>query len=510
MDFKLYLLAAKAIFDKTVLKKDNGKLVKDFTAKMGPAYVKLAQILANQNIEGIFSEEDRRSLASICDNVNPVDFKKIKEVIESEYGCKLEEKFDSVDQTPIGSASMSQVHRAVLKTGEEVAIKIKRMDITKTLDKDMEQIRKLMHQYGEKFGLKNMVGGDRGLDLYISWIYQESDFENERANIKAYKEFADSVNGKVINTKNIVVPKVYEELCTKNIIVMEHIASQTINQKYKDVATQELSKEDKEQIWKALNSYVQICLYALLNSEEVLFHGDPHSGNVFIDEKGNIGFLDMGLIFKITKEESKFIREFFFAIYNKDEEKIFNMVMPLGNLSETEKIDLKKDISQYKMKIKNKPVTTYFSEMLAICARYNIAPPEYLYTLAKAFVSLYGINTFSENITSAKELLKSQVCGYYAKRTAQDSGKLVQNGFRTVAAIFSSILDNGIKEGVKKEAGAVAKLKEQATQALDGAKEIVDIVGKNVKDTKAYKKTERFIDDKVIPIVGPILSRLKK
>lgn len=509
----LYFQAIKALVEKEILRKDNGTVIKDFSEGMGVAYIKIAQILATQNLDGVFSESDRRALASICDESKPIKFKKIRTIIESEYGCKLEDKFSFVDPTPIGSASMSQVHKAVLKTGETVAIKVKRLDITTNIEKDIELIKKLMHKYGEKFGLKNLIGGDKALDLYLTWIYEESDFAHEKENIKEYKKFADSVNGKVAGTKKIIVPKVYDELCTQNLIVMEHIESKTINQKYKGV-TGELSDAEKKEIWEALNSYIQLCFYALINSKEVLFHGDPHGGNIYIDKDGNIGFLDMGLIFKVSKEEGEIIKEFFLSVYNKDENRIFKLILSMSDLSEKEKEEVKKDITEYKNRVNGKPVTAYFSEMIEICVKYNIAPPAFLYTLAKAFVCLFGINTFSENLTSAKELLQKQVREFYVKRSLTDGAQLVKKGASTLGGIISKAIKSGsITDGVKEEEASIQDLKAKCDEAMQGAKEIFGIIKKTTEESPAYqtakKKVRAFKDvaDQFIDTKFPTLKR---
>ena len=208
------------------------------------------------------------------------------------------EIFLSIDPNPIGSASISQVHKAILKNGDIVAIKIKRKDITDNIDNDIKQIKKLALKYGKYIGLKNKIASKKVLDLYLNWIYEETDFINEKENIIKYTEFAKSVNNKVENTKLIKVPKVYEKLCTENIIVMEYIEDKTINHL-------SLDECNKKRIAEGLNSYIKSSFYALLNQKTVIFHGDPHNGNIYLDKDGNIGFLDMGNTFELSKKDAK-------------------------------------------------------------------------------------------------------------------------------------------------------------------------------------------------------------
>ena len=283
---KLYIQLIKLLFNKFILKKDNGTIIKNFSEKMGIVYIKLAQILATQNYGNLFTEKDRQMLSGICENCNPINYDEIEEILKQEYGTILNNIFSFISKEPVGSASVSQVHKAILKTGEEVAIKIKRKDITKTIDKDIKRIKKIVHRFGKFINFNNFTGGDHALDLYLEWIYQETDFVHEKENIKTYCNFANSVNGKVSGTKKIKVPKLYEEYCTDNVIVMEFIPIQTINRL-------ELTDENKIKITTALNSYIKSSFWALFNDKQLVFHGDPHSGNICIDEDNNIYFLDM-------------------------------------------------------------------------------------------------------------------------------------------------------------------------------------------------------------------------
>lgn len=240
----------KLLFNKFVLRKNNGIAIKEFSEKMGVVYIKLAQMLATQNFGNLFTEKDRKMLSSICDNCNPISYDEIEEVLKQEYGTNLENIFSFIEHEPVGSASVSQVHRAILKTGEEVAIKIKRKDITRTIDEDIKRIRKIVHKFGKFVNFSNFTGGDHALDLYLEWIEQETDFVHEKENIKVYQNFADSVNGKVKDTKKIKVPKLYEDYSTDNIIVMEFVKGQTVNKL-------ELTNENKTKINAALNSYIR-------------------------------------------------------------------------------------------------------------------------------------------------------------------------------------------------------------------------------------------------------------
>ena len=468
---KLYFEIVKLLFNKYVRRRNTGVVIKEFCEKMGVVYIKFAQILATQNYGNLFTEEDRQLLSSICDDVNPISFEKIKKIIEREYNNSLNNIFSYIDIKPIGSASISQVHKGRLLDGREVAIKVKREDVTKTIESDLKRIKNIIHRFGKIVNFKNLLGGDKALDLYFSWIYEEIDFVNEKNNINLYDEFAKSVNGKIDKVKNICVPKVYEDLCTDNIIVMEFINHKTIN-------NIELNNENKIVINNALNSYLASSFYALFNDKKIIFHGDPHSGNIYIDNEGNIGFLDMGLIFELSENVSKLTREFFLTIYSCNYDKLIQLLTRYAYLDEEEKNIFSNKVKEYVFAIRNKPVTSYFTDMVNICLEVNIVPPNFLFCMAKAFICLNGINSFSDNYTSAIELLQEQVIEYLIKRSMNDCKDILANGFSMFPKLINNTFKYGFSKGITKGGVEVLKLRDNLKNALEHCEEILDIINK--------------------------------
>ena len=301
---KLYFYGLIMLIKKFIFKISTGKCVFDFVKKMGVVYIKFAQMLAMQSHETLFTEDDRKDLANICDQCNPLPFKKVRKIIEKEYGIPLEEKFLAVFEKPIGSASISQVHKGLLNNGGEVAIKIKRPNVDKRIEKDIKRIKRLIHLFGKFFKLNNLIGSDEALDLYLSWIREEVNFKSEKANILKYQEFADTMNALELTNKKLTLPALYEELCTDRIIVMEFIKGKTVNRMADTL-------ENKKRINTSINDYIYVSFYALLHQMPLIFHGDLHMGNLYLDEDDNLGFLDMGLIFTLNESEEKFVLELF-------------------------------------------------------------------------------------------------------------------------------------------------------------------------------------------------------
>ncbi len=465
---KLCMQIIKLLFNKFILKKNNGIVIKEFSEKMGIVYIKLAQILATQNFGNLFTEKDRQMLSSICDNCNPISYDEIEEVLKQEYGTNLENIFSFIEKKPVGSASVSQVHRAILKTGEEVAIKIKRKDITKTIYEDIKRIRKIVHIFGKFVNFNNFTGGDHALDLYLEWIEQETDFIHEKENIKIYQNFADSVNGKVSGTKKIKVPKLYEKYCTDNVIVMEFIRTQTLNKL-------KLTDENKDKITNAINSYLGLSFWVMFNDKSIVFHGDPHSGNICIDEDGNICFLDMGLLCVLSDSDSKLCRKFFLTGYLENYEKLCNMLVSYGNINEEKKKLFKEDCKKYCEKVNKKELTYYFIDMINICLNYEIVPPDFLFSMAKAFVCLNGISNFCNNKCTARELLQEQTIEYLVKRSLKDGKGIVLDSLHIAPKALENISQYGFVNAIAKIITS-SKMRNDVEQSLENLKEILELI----------------------------------
>lgn len=463
---RLYFYGFLLLIQKFILRRNTGKVLYNFATHMGVVYIKMAQIIAMQNYGNIFTEDDRIQLSKICDHCNPIPYRKIAKQIEREYGKPLGEIFQYVDPDPIGSASISQVHQAVLLDGREVAVKVKRQDIARRVTHDTRQIRRFIHRFGKLAKFRNYLGSDKALELWAQWIEQETDFQNERQNLQAYQEFADSVNGKIANTIAIKVPRLVPELCTNNIIMMEFITAPTINQL-------ELTPENKQRIRRGMNDYVQLSFYALLHGLPVTFHGDPHGGNVYLDAAGNVGFLDLGLIFSFSGEEADYTRQLFLNAYNVRTDKLVELLLQNGKYVNLDRTQYRADVEAQARRFCTIPTSQFFVEMMNLYTRYNIEPPEITYKLGKAFLALYGMNNFIENATNTKELLGSQIVEYYLTRASTDATNLITSGLEILPDFLTAVADKGIIQGVAEQLIKLDSLKDQFSATLDHCDEIL-------------------------------------
>lgn len=453
-----------------ILRISTGRAICRFAERMGVVYVKMAQILAMQNYGNLFTEEDRVALSKICDDCKAVPFRKIRRIVEQEYGMKLEEKFQEFDEAPLGAASISQVHRAVLLDGREVAIKIKRQDIAKRVKHDTEQIKRIIRRFGRLAKFRNFIGSQTAMELWASWIFEETDFLHERTNILRYQKFETSVNGKIDNTIKMVAPEVYEEFCTDNIIVMELIKAPTLNHI-------ELNRENRERITSSINDYLSLSFYAMFHDMPVIFHGDPHSGNIYLDEAGNIGFLDMGLIFELEPEENKFARKLFLLAYSGRGTELAKILLEKSN--QNGKVDgdaLARDIMEEVKKVQNIPVAQFFVEMINIFTRYNLSPPIVFFKMAKAFLAIFGINNFIGSLSDTKELLLSQITEFYLQEMFDEAKNILTGGLEVLPNLMKDSLEGGLVRGLSKQLRPICELQKKFTNLTENFRGLAGIL----------------------------------
>ncbi len=471
---RLYWYGLRMLVKKFILRQNTGQVVCWFAEHMGVVYVKMAQILAMQNYGQIFTENDRQHLAEICDHCSPIAFRKIRRQIEQAYQCPLAQKFHSIDPQPLGSASISQVHRATLLSGEEVVIKVRRKDVARRVQHDVRQLRRLIHRFSRFTKLRNLLGSDQALDLWAEWIESETDFAAEQRNLLRYQAFIDSVNGKIRHTKHLKVPKLYTEFCNDEIIVMEFIAAPTVNQLEHTIT-------NHQRIAKSINDYLQLSFYALLHDLPVVFHGDPHAGNLYLDPEGNLGFLDFGLIFELSTAESAMVRELFLKAYRADAEGIIELLLNYSKTADFDRTALTADVLATTQKFHSMPVTHFFVEMINVFVSYNVSPPPVLFKMAKAFMALYGINNYTANFCDTESLLVRQVTEYYLRRTARDFHDVLNTGLQLVPNIFSHTLRDDPISVLTTQISALQDFVAQLSKTSDHCHEALGLLNSSIK-----------------------------
>jgi ubiquinone biosynthesis protein len=244
--------------------------------ELGPTFIKLGQTLSTR--PDLVGEKIANEFVKLQDDNPPIDFEIVKTTLEKELGSPIQNIFSSFDAEPLGSASIGQVHRGVLKTGEQVAVKVQKPGVKQVIESDisiMEFLAKRIDNYVPQFKIYNVPGI---VEEFKRSILKEIDYENEAINLKRF-----SYNFK--DDETVKVPTLYSEYSTLNVITMELI----VGTKVSDVT--EVEGFDLNLIAErgAISYFKQVIDYGF-------FHADPHPSNIYILDNNVVCYIDFGMM----------------------------------------------------------------------------------------------------------------------------------------------------------------------------------------------------------------------
>jgi len=346
--------------------------------ELGPTYIKFGQLLSNR--KDLVPEDLILELKKLQDNVppEPID---IHQRLATEFGIVVKDHFLEIETVPFAAASISQVYRATLITGEDVILKVKRSNIQQIIESDLALIRDLIFFLERKY--------DRLKKLFISEI--EKSFENsilkELSLLNEYQNI-ERFRRNFEKSKDVYVPKTYADYCNNNILCMEFIEGYKIT----DVEQLRRNKiEPKKIVEKGFDIYLKQLL------EDGFFHADPHPGNIFIQNDGQIVFIDFGSMGVLTIPEREILEEVVINFGLKNTKKIVRSLkrMALKHYIEDEK-QLEREISDIFDYLEYNTVDTI--EVQVIIKKFNtilnqnhILLPEYVYILLRGIALIEGI-----------------------------------------------------------------------------------------------------------------------
>lgn len=289
---------------------------------LGPSFVKIGQALSTRSeiLPRAYCEE----LAKLQTQCVPMPFEQVKEALRAIYGQELiSSTFASLDPEPLGSASLAQVHKAILKNGDVVAVKIQRPGVRETMAQDIDLMRSLVKHANRFIKPENQMVDFRGIveELWNTFL-EETDFTVEAKNLQRFAE----------NNKNVVYircPKPYTELCREEVLVMEYVDGIPINHK------EELLENgyDLEEIGeKILDNYATQIL------DHGFFHADPHPGNIVI-KGGQIVYLDLGLMGYLSVRDRGNFRQIIEAVGQKSSSGLKDALIAFSTSHDLKAID---------------------------------------------------------------------------------------------------------------------------------------------------------------------------
>ena len=249
---------------------------------LGPTFIKLGQLLSTR--ADLLPNAYLDALAKLQDQIEPFNFEEVERIVSGELGVRISKAFSDFEPTPIAAASLSQVHRASMRDGREVVVKVQRPNIRDLIVDDLEALGEIAHfldartELGKRYEFENMLS-----DLRKS-LLRELDFTVEAQNLIKISDNLDEF-------ENIVIPEPIGDFTTTRVLTMEYI----VGKKITDLNPLRLMEIDAAGLADELfRAYLKQILI------DGLFHADPHPGNVFLTQDDQIALIDLGMVGRLT------------------------------------------------------------------------------------------------------------------------------------------------------------------------------------------------------------------
>lgn len=348
--------------------------------ELGPAFVKLGQMLSTR--PDLVPEEYAQEFRKLQDRVEPFSFREAVKVIEEEYASPLGEVFASVEEKPLAAASIAQVHRAVLKSGETVVLKIRRPGIEKVITNDLAVLRMIVDAVEHYVVESRTLSLPVIVDEFSRAIRKELDFYLEASN-------AQRIRKNLASMPEVVVPVVRWDLTTTRILAMEEADGIPAS----DIArVMEISPEERHRLAGILaRAYMSQIL------EDGVFHADMHAGNIRFTDDGRVVFLDFGSVGYLSESLQDSLGNLFTAIIAHDYSDLVEEFIRLGAVDVGfDPAGFERDLREMVEPYHGRPINEIrvgeiLKEGISIALRYKVRVPPELVLLGKATLTLEGL-----------------------------------------------------------------------------------------------------------------------
>ncbi|MEI7026216.1 ABC1 kinase family protein [Paenibacillus sp. y28] len=362
-------------------KKTLGERIRLLLEDLGPTYVKLGQIASTRPDlvpASIISELER-----LQDHVSPFSYEEVAAIIEAELMAPVEEVFADFCKAPIASASIGQVHRAVLHDGTQVAVKVQRPHIRSVIETDLDiitQFAKLAEsrlEWARRYRLSDMM------EEIAKALLTELDYGAEVRN-------ADKFASRNQMKDQIVIPGVYVEYSTRKVLTMEFVEGIRLN----DRSRLEEAGHDRSRL---AERFAKVILHQVLI--DGFFHGDPHPGNVLVLSDGRLALLDFGMVGRLSPEMKKQMAAFVIALRNQKSSGVIRAISKMGIVPEdVDRAQLRMDVEELREKYYQVPFSQIrlgeaVNELFSLALQHRIVIPTEMTLLGKTLLTMEGVVT---------------------------------------------------------------------------------------------------------------------
>jgi len=297
--------------------------------RLGPTFIKLGQLLSTR--ADLLPSPYLEALTRLQDRVEPFAYEEVDRIVSGEIGVRISKAFADFDPQPLAAASLAQVHRASMRDGREVVVKVQRPNIREQIVEDLEALGQIAQfldahtELGKRYDFENMLNGLR------SSLLRELDFKLEASNLITFSE-------NLREFEQIIIPEPVEDFCTSRVLTMEYIPGKKIT----ELSPLRLMEIDGPRLARELfRAYLKQILL------DGFVHADPHPGNVFLTDDDQIALLDLGMVVRLLPSFRDNVLRLLLAISEGRGEEAAEVTIRMGEpKSRFDKADFTKRIGE--------------------------------------------------------------------------------------------------------------------------------------------------------------------
>ncbi len=350
--------------------------------ELGPSFIKLGQLMATR--EDILDPALIKELKILQNKVKGIPFEVAKKAIEDSLGKKISEVFLSIDENAIGTASIGVVYKAQLHNGQKVVVKVRRPNIAKHIMTDFEILLFIVRKLEKVSGEIKFLGMSKMISDFFKSMNNELNFMVEAQNCERLRKNLEVID----KDKILVVPKVYREYSTQDILVLEFLDGRPFNEFHslEEVGPDVVAKVEKS---------VELFVHTLL--ADGFFHADLHGGNFFIMKDRKIGIIDFGLMGTLSKKNRANLIAILYSVVTHNYDNLvyeFLEVAEYENIPDQEELirDIKDAISPYiGLSVKETNMSELVRNLIKTLGKHELYLPREWFIIFRALMTLDGV-----------------------------------------------------------------------------------------------------------------------
>jgi aarF domain-containing kinase len=340
---------------------------------LGPTYVKLAQLVASS--EGMFPDAYCLEFQKCLDRVPPFSIDDVRETVREEFGREPELIFRELEEQPLASASIAQVHGAVLQDGSSVVLKVQRPNLHGVVAADLRVLRSLA-KLMESLPSGEMASPVAVVEDFALNLAEELDFRNEAKNLDQFNEIMQQHG-----FEGVAAPKPDHSLCGVRALVMERFYGVRIDDKD---ALADAANELEDKLIMGMRAWFR-CLLV-----HGFFHGDVHAGNLMVLNDGRIGFLDFGIVGRFTGTRQQLVSDFLLSTATRDYRKLARSMLEMAGAKNVDEAGLSADLERQVAPLLDPQKPAKYADMIPAITRsglrYRVAMPRDFVLILKQMI----------------------------------------------------------------------------------------------------------------------------